>query len=97
MSRRDALKPSTHRHARYKTTCFQFNGRSVGSEYIQLVLVVALKMIIDGRSANGAAHACSSILSPEHDDSSIGIIFLIMLRKSQIVPFKRPLNPLPRM
>jgi len=74
--------------------CFQFDGLTVGPEYFRLVLVVSLKVIVDGLSADGAPHAGFSVLPPERDDATVEIISLLPLRKSQIVLLKGPPHPL---
>lgn len=61
---------------------FQFDGLTVGHEYSELVLIVSLKVIVQGFSADGTPHAVFSVLSPKRDHSAVEIISLFPLRKT---------------
>jgi len=68
-----------------------FNGRAIFAEHFELVFVVAVEMVIERFSADGASYPLRPVLTPEHDCVTTGVMPFFRSREDQFLVFPRDL------
>ena len=68
-----------------------FNGRAIFAEHFELVFVVAVEMVIERFSADGASYPLRPVLTPEHDCVTTGVMPFFRSREDQFLVFPHDL------